>query len=114
MHDRISMLISFERDRLREFEQQCDEQKISVSEGVRQLVEQALEKNVESDLNPLNLSYNKQENKPLQTDLIQWFSHVDQTTEQNELNKIKGQALEIVRRSDKRSMELRMNGFTRR
>lgn len=42
LHDRVSRLISFERDRLEEFEQRCDMAEISVSEGIRLLVEREL------------------------------------------------------------------------
>lgn len=44
LHDRVSRLISFERDRLELFEQRCDASKISVSEGIRLLVERELKK----------------------------------------------------------------------
>lgn len=76
LHDRVPMLISFERDRLREFEEQCSNAKISVSEGVRQLVEQELEKKELGEsqgANPCNLRYTVNTEKPLQSDLRQWI-----------------------------------------
>jgi hypothetical protein len=68
------MLISFERDRLREFEEQCTEANISVSEGVRQLVDQELEKKAEGECpNPCNISYITYSNKSSQSDLRDWL-----------------------------------------
>lgn len=113
LHEPITKIIMVERGRLDEFALLCREKGISVSEGMRQLVEQELEKNAIGESNPIRIRYGLEENKPFQTDLTPWLEHVDTVTEQNELNKIKGQALEIARRSDKRSMELRFNDLKR-
>ena len=119
LHEQISRIHSFERDRYKEFSELCKEQEVSVSEGLRNLIEKELEKKAlgaSREANPCNISYitNITESKNyFQSDLMQWVSHVDEVTEQNELNRIKGQALEIARRTDKRSMELRFNDLKR-
>lgn len=60
LHDRTSMMVTFERDRLREFEEQCQKHGVSVSEGIRQLIEEDLEKKElgdrRSNYDPLNLN----------------------------------------------------------
>jgi hypothetical protein len=85
LRDRIPVLISFERDRYKEFEQQCIEGKISVSEGVRRLLEQELEKKAEGEVNPLNIIYHKQAEKPLQTDLTQWIQMVHENKDNTQM-----------------------------
>lgn len=86
---------------------------VSFSQLILRLLKEEVQKNQVGEYTPISIIYGTNPNKSCQTDLMEWFSHVDQITEQNELNKIKGQALEIVRRSDKRSMELRMNELRR-
>jgi hypothetical protein len=71
------MLISFERDRLHEFEEQCNKDKISVSEGIRRLVEQELEKKELGECNPANIHYGIVENKPLQSDIRYWLPRIE-------------------------------------
>jgi hypothetical protein len=110
-HNRLPILISVEKDRWRDFQELCDRERKSYSFKLNELMEDELEKNAIGVCNPIKIRYGKEQHKPIQTELIAWFSVVDTTTEQNELNKIKGQALEIARRTDKRSMELKMNEF---
>jgi hypothetical protein len=69
MHDRTQMMISFERDRLKEFEEYCIENKMSVSQGLRELLEEFLEKKELGQLNPLNIPYTNDKQKPFQLTL---------------------------------------------
>lgn len=57
IHEEVSKIHCFERDRYKEFEQLCKDEKISVSEGLRILIERELEKKAEGEdrTNPLNL-----------------------------------------------------------
>jgi len=73
------MLVSFERDRLREFEEYCTQSKISVSQGVRELLEEFLEKKAlgeSREPNPCHISYityTTHQEKPSQSDLRDWL-----------------------------------------
>ena len=69
--------IILERDRLAEFKELCQEQGLSVSEGIRQLIEGELEKKVIGGVNPLNITYHKQAEKPLQMGLDHWIKRSD-------------------------------------
>ena len=82
LHEQVSRMHSFERDRYREFEQLCKEKDVSVSEGLRMLIEGELEKKVKGDLvepNPLNLPRNTIDTyvcnpkNPSQSDLREWL-----------------------------------------
>jgi hypothetical protein len=75
------------------------------------LKEQVIQKKVVGQNNPLNISYGKLEEKPFQSDLTAWFDHVDSVNKHQELNKLKGQALALCKRVDKRSMELYRSGI---
>lgn len=108
MRDRTQMLVSFERDRLLEFEEYCIENKISVSQGLRELLEEFLEKNAERPTNPLNLQYSKEQ--PIQTDLLSFMEQIPRIQEQKTLNKMLGQCQAIKAIINKRSMELYKQG----
>lgn len=78
---------------------------------LRLLKEEISQKKVKGSPNPLNISYGIAEEKPLQLNLEHWIDHVAQVQEHRELNRMKGIAQEIVRRTDKRSIELRKMGI---
>lgn len=72
LHDRTQMLVSFERDRLREFEEYCIENRISVSQGLRELLEEFLEKKglgESREPNPCHITYTNGKQKPFQLTL---------------------------------------------
>lgn len=72
------------------------------------LKEQVNQKKVIGCASPINVSYGKHEEKPLQLDLDGWLGHVGQVQEQVELSKLKGQFATVCQVIDRRSMDLRM------
>jgi hypothetical protein len=110
-HTRTTITVNAELDILKEIKELCEKERKSLSEKINELFIEELEKKVVGCKNPLNVSYNQQEEKPFQSDLIAWFDHVDTVNEHQELNKLKGQALALCKRVDKRSMELYRNGI---
>src|SRR5262245_19173664 len=84
IHEEVSKIHCFERDRYLEFEQLCKNEKISVSEGLRILIERELEKKAEGEerTNPLNLPNSKytyvlNPKKDLQSDIRQFMRRND-------------------------------------
>lgn len=109
--NRQPVTLSVEKDRWKDFEELCDKERKSVSLKIAEMLEEELEKKALGGQNPINISYGKQQEKPFQSDLTAWFGHVDTVNEHQELNKLKGQALALCKRVDKRSMELYRNGI---
>ena len=77
------------------------------------LKEQVSRKKAIGEANPINISYGNEIKKhfPRQLNLNEWLDHISIIQEPKELNKLKGQALELARRVDRRSMELYRKGI---
>jgi hypothetical protein len=75
-HTRTTITVNAELDILKEIKELCEKERKSLSEKINELFIEELEKKVVGCKNPLNVSYNQQEEKPLQTDLTQWIDAV--------------------------------------
>jgi hypothetical protein len=109
--ERVTKTLNFESRVYSDFEKLCTEERTYPSHRLQELMVGELEKKGVGAMDPLNIRYHKQEEKPLQTDLTQWLDIVAQVQGQKELSKLKSQAMSICSRVDKRSMELYWQGI---
>ena len=111
---RIAATLNFEMNVYEEFQDLCKKEEISVSKRLQDIMVEEIQKNALGSHNPIGVLYNLYNNKPnksCQSDLTQWFDHVSNITNQQELLIIKGQASALCGAADKRSMELYRKGI---
>jgi hypothetical protein len=91
--ERQSVLISFERDRYKDFIDLCDRERKSVSLKINEMLEEELEKNATGEVNPIRIRYReKQQNKFSQSTLDDWLSQIQQVAhDELALNMLAGQ-----------------------
>jgi seryl-tRNA synthetase len=92
--ERQSVLISFERDRYKDFIDLCDRERKSVSLKINEMLEEELEKNVIGEANPIRIRYEEkqQQNKFSQSTLDDWLSQIQQVAhDELALNTLAGQ-----------------------
>lgn len=101
-----------EIDIVEEAEKLAKEDGKSLSQLIlRLLKEEITQKKVRGSPNPLNISYNMQEEKPLQLELDRWMQHVSELDNHQQLSTLKGRMLAITKQIDRRSMELYRSGI---
>jgi len=93
----VAKTLNFEEHIFSEFEELCKEENIYPSHKLQKLMIGELEKKVVGNPNPLNVSYGKAEEKPLQTDLTQWIDQVHQAKDDSDmLNVFEGMGRNIM------------------
>lgn len=70
---RTTITVNAELDILKDIKELCEKERKSLSEKINELMIGELEKKALGDYTPINVSYNKAEEKPLQSDIRQWL-----------------------------------------
>lgn len=125
LHEQVSKIHSFERGRYIEFEELCKEQDVSVSEGLRLLIERELEKKVKGEIvepNPLNLPRNTidtyvcnpkkslESKNNILTTLDQWIAKLKTMESIPAIAKIQGHHNRVAEKCKARIYQLKSTG----
>lgn len=89
----MAMTFYLNNDRVNDFKKLCEKYGISVSEGLRQLMEQELEKNEVGTENPLNISYGLHNNKSTNDITINLDKFIDPKEAKELVKEIPNEAL---------------------